>query len=73
MNFAAIRLDHTAITVDHAGNLFALVRVYQKHYFVVTHNFPLGLKPPVRQWSKDICLLRARIIREKLSIVNRKQ
>ena len=45
MNFSTIRFDHVAISIDHAGNLFTLVRVHQKYDFVVTHNFPLGLSP----------------------------
>jgi len=41
VNLAARGLDGGAVTLDHGGNLFALVRVDQEHDFVMTHCLPL--------------------------------
>ena len=38
VNLAARSLDHVAITLHHRGNLLALVRMDQKHDFVVSQS-----------------------------------
>jgi hypothetical protein len=37
MHGAAGILDHLGVTLDHATDLFRLVRVNHEHYFIVTH------------------------------------
>src|SRR5690554_927705 len=41
---AAIFSDEAGITLDHRGHLLALIRVYHKYDFVVTHEFSLRFK-----------------------------
>ena len=36
VHFAAFGFDHRAVTLDHRGDLFTLVRVDQKHDFIVS-------------------------------------
>src|SRR5690554_2341645 len=41
MNFSTIFFDQFGITLNHTADLFALVWMDQKHYFVVTHRCSL--------------------------------
>ena len=41
VDLAACGFDGGAVTLDHGGNLFALVRMDQEHDFVMTHCLPL--------------------------------
>src|SRR5690554_2974614 len=44
MYLAAIFSDDAGITLDHRGHLLALIRMYHKNDFVVTHEFSLRFK-----------------------------
>jgi hypothetical protein len=35
----AIAGNQALVTLDHGGHLFALIRMHDKHYFVVTHKY----------------------------------
>jgi len=43
MDLAAIGLDHRAVALDHGRHLLTLVRVDQKHDFIMTHGFSLWM------------------------------
>ena len=46
MDLAAAGGDDPAVALDHGRDLLALIRMDQKHDFVMTHETPYGSKPP---------------------------
>jgi hypothetical protein len=54
MHGTAIFSDDVGISLNHAWDLFGLVRMDHEHNFVVSHSrTPYGLKPPVTRCGKE--------------------
>jgi hypothetical protein len=52
---AATGLDGRTVALKHGRNLFTLVRVDQKHYFIMSHQRPLmDWQPFVRAKGKEL-------------------